>query len=251
MADRRQKIIGLKELELTNDDLFVRKILSGDISNTKVIIDETHVAIILKDGMALETLHPGIYPIQVKKALFSGSIDTQRLELFYISKTAKVRVLWGTPALFDVHDPISDVPIKMGASGEIEIRIKNPRQFYVELVGANKKFTVDDLKDRLKGVILSRIEPTITSFIELNEVHIDRIGEEKLAMGNFIQRDLNKQLSLNYGLEVSSAIVSNVNVNEKYKNKISAKLEKDGKCPRCGYKNEIGSKFCNNCGARL
>ncbi len=252
MAENKVRIIGLKELELTNDDLFVRKPISGKLENTKVIIDETHVAIILNNGVALETIKPGLYTIQDKKSLFSSHDDNQvRLELFYISKTAKVRLLWGTPALFDVHDPITDVPVKMGASGEIELRIKNPRQFYIELVGADKRFTLDDLKEDLKDVILSRIEPTIASFVAINEVPIDRIGEEKLAMAKYIQKDLKKQLGLNYGLDVTYVSVNNVNVSEKYKTKVGTVRQRQNVCPNCGFKLQEGSKFCNNCGMKV
>ncbi|MBE5762745.1 MAG: zinc-ribbon domain-containing protein [Clostridiales bacterium] len=253
MIDKRTKVIGLKELELTNDDLFVRKSITGISEDSKVIVDETHVAILLKDGIALETLRPGIYPIYSKNTLFSKStkLDTTRLELFFISKTAKVRILWGTPALFDIHDPISGIAAKMGASGEIEIRIKNPRQFYIEVVGSNAKFTVEDLKERLKGVILSRIEPTISSYIEVDEVPLDRIGEEKLSIARYLQQDLKRELSLNYGLEVSNVIVSNVNIADKYKEEAATKLRGEMACPHCGVKLVPGSKFCNNCGMKV
>ncbi len=251
MSDKRTKIFGLKELELTNDDLFVRKPITGNFDDVKVIIDETHVAIVLQNGIALETYRPGMYSIDNKKSAFSKSIDeTLRLELFYISKTAKIRVLWGTPSLFDIHDPNTDVPAKMGASGEMEIRVLNPRQFYIELVGANKKFTVEDLKERLKGLILARIEPTVNDFIESERVSLDRLGEEKMSIANKIKKDLAHELGLNYGLEVSNFIVSNINVVEKYKDKVSIK-QQEAKCPRCGSLLTPGSKFCNNCGARV
>ena len=66
MSEKRTKIIGLQELELTNDDLFVRKPITGSIENVKVIIDETHVAIVLQNGIALETYRPGMYAIDNK-----------------------------------------------------------------------------------------------------------------------------------------------------------------------------------------
>ena len=138
----------------------------------------------------------------------------------------------------------------MGASGEMEIRVLNPRQFYIELVGANKKFTVEDLKERLKGLILARIEPVINNFIESENVSLDRLGEEKMNIANHIKKDLAHELGLNYCLEVSNFIVSNVNVVEKYKDKVSIK-QQDAKCPRCGTLITPGSKFCNNCGARV
>ena len=252
MADKKSLIIELTEHEASNDELFIRKGVSSIPEDTKVIVDETHVAILLQNGVALETLKPGSYVVRDKKSLFSkpDKLGTFRLELFYISKTAKVRMLWGTPVLFDIQDPINQVPAKMGANGEIEIRIRNPRQFYIELVGSNKKFTIDDLKERLKDVILSRIEPTIINYVEFESVELTKVNEERLAIARFIQKDLDKELSLNYGLEVSNVVVNSIKVDIK-EEKLSDKITKKNVCPRCGFILSTGSKFCNNCGARL
>ena len=253
MAEKKSLIIELGEKDLTNDELFIRKGVASIPEDTKVIIDETHVAILLQNGVALETLKPGSYVVQDKKSLFAkpDKLGTFRLELFYISKTAKVRILWGTPTLFDIHDPINQVPAKIGANGEIEIRVKNPRQFYIELVGSNKKFSVDDLKERLRDVILSRIEPTIINYVEFESIELERLNEERLAIARFIQKDLDNELSLNYGLEVSKVIVNSINVSERDNMKLSEKITKQNVCPRCGFILSRGSKFCNNCGARL
>ena len=252
MAEKKSLIIELSGDDISNDDLFIRKGIKSIADDTKVIIDDTHVAILLQNGVALETLKPGSYIVQDKKSLFSkpDKLGTFRLELFYISKTAKVRMLWGTPALFDIHDPVNQIPAKMGANGEIEIRVKNPRQFYIELVGSNKKFTIDDLKEQLKGVILSRIEPTIINYVEFESIELEKLNEERLALARFIQQDLNQELSLSYGLEVSKVVVNNINIAERDL-KLSEQVTRKNVCPRCGFIISRGSKFCNNCGAKL
>ena len=252
MAYRKSKVIGLDELDLTNNDIFIRKDMSKFGEDSQVIVDETHVAILLKNGIALETLKPGIYPIFDKKSLFSRSADISRVELFYISKTAKLKVLWGTPALFDIHDPITDTPAKMGANGEIEIRVKNPRQFYIEIVGTDKKYTTSDLKERLKGRILSLIEPNIIEYVAVNSIALDKIAENKNDLAYYVQKQIGKVLSHDYGLEVSSLIISNVNIGDKYIDKSKVRLSsKEGCCRECGAKLVEGSKFCSNCGARI
>ena len=246
------KVVFLNKSEISNDDLFIRKSISSINSDSKVIIDETHVAIVLKDGIALETIKPGVYKLQDKNSPFSiEKQDPSRIEFFYISKTAKVKVLWGTPALFDIHDPITDNPAKMGANGEIELRVKNPRQFYLELVGVNKKFSIEDLKERLKGKILSYIEPCILEYVAVNEVPLDRIAEDKMAMSYEIRQSLDKALYREYGLEISSFLISNVNISDRYMDKSKAARTKQDVCPRCGHIIIAGSKFCNNCGARV
>lgn len=254
MIRKNTKIIGLRELELANDDLFVRKAITGLDVDSKVIVDETHVAILLKNGIALETLKPGIYPIFDKKIGISKNekVASFRVELFYISKTAKLQMLWGTPALFDVHDPETDTSAKIGASGELEIRIKNPRQFYMEVVGASKTFKLDDLKERIKGKILSVVESYIPEFIEQTQTSLLRISEAKLSLSRYLEKILAKMLSREYGLEVASFIVTNINVADKYKEQVTTSRNGGIKvCPNCGFEVTSNSKFCNNCGLKI
>lgn len=254
MIRRDSKIIGLKELELANDDIFVRKLITGLDVDSQVIVDETHVAILLKNGIALETLKPGIYPIFDKKVGLNKNekVAQFRVELFYISKTAKLQMLWGTPTLFDVHDPITDTSAKIGASGEMDIRVKNPRQFYIEVVGSNKTFKLEDLKERLKGKILSMVESLVPDYLEKTNTSILRISEEKLELSKFLQTKIAKMLSREYGLELSSFTVSNINVADKYKSQVSVSMSKTNKmCPNCGFELPENSKFCNNCGIKV
>ena len=71
-------------------------------------------------------------------------------------------------------------------------------------------------------------------------------------MSKYLQQDLKRELSLNYGLEVTSLIVSNVNISDKFKEQVASKLAGDSLvCPNCGVKLVPGSKFCNNCGMKV
>ena len=78
------RLIGLNDTELSNDDIFVRKTLDRARDDSKVVVDETHVAILLKEGIALETLKPGVYPIVNKGTLFQSSekLSSIKIELF-------------------------------------------------------------------------------------------------------------------------------------------------------------------------
>ena len=68
------KIIGLDELELTNDDIFVRKPVNDYSKDDVVIVAETHCAMLLKDGKLQDTLAPGRYPLFELEKKFFGLV---------------------------------------------------------------------------------------------------------------------------------------------------------------------------------
>ena len=135
-----------------NAVLFRKMPLDDYSQDTAIIVPDTLNAIIVKDGIALETLSSGKHKIFSKKSNFFKEALTKetQIDLIYVSKTAKLNLLWGTEHQYDMRDPITGVPIKLGASGEMELQISNPRKAYLELIGQSKEFNMDILKERLQ-----------------------------------------------------------------------------------------------------
>ena len=123
-----------------NEELFKRFSVTDLPADAKIIVPETHNAILLKDGMMMDTLNSGSYDIfDSKKKKHDPNIT---VEVIYMSKTAKLKVNWGTRTQFDLRDTETDVPIKVGAHGEFEVQICNPRKAYLELIGVIRKFAL-------------------------------------------------------------------------------------------------------------
>ena len=72
---KKEMIIGLDELEVTNNDLFIRKSCTDLDKNAQVIVEETHCAILIKDGEMIDTLYGGKYPIFDKKDKKVSRVD--------------------------------------------------------------------------------------------------------------------------------------------------------------------------------
>lgn len=148
------KKIGLNELELTNDDIFVRKTVTDFGKDDVVIVHETHSAMLLKDGKLQDTLEAGRYPLfEIQKKFFGlvkEKTDTE-VDLIYVSKTAELPVRWGTPTQFTFRDPLTGIPARVGASGEFGVKVKDPVMLYKVLIGASREFSVEDLRNRLRA----------------------------------------------------------------------------------------------------
>ena len=82
----------------------------------------------------MDTLNSGSYEVFEDKS--RRKCKNSAVEVIYLSKTARLKVMWGTKTRFDFRDPETDVPVKLGAHGEFEVQISNPRKAYMVLIGA-------------------------------------------------------------------------------------------------------------------
>lgn len=223
------KKIGLNELELTNDDIFVRKSVNGFEKDDVVIVHETHSAMLLKDGKLQDTLEAGRYPLFELSKKFFGLVkektDTD-VELIYVSKTAELLVRWGTPTQFTFRDPVTDYAVRVGASGEFGVKVKDPVQLYKVLIGAKQEFSIDDLRTRLRGRMLNEIEPAIAKAMREKQLSYTEFTEHKQEIAGDIKPPLGKLFEMSYGLEITYFIISNVVINPEDAAKIEAELDR-------------------------
>ena len=218
---KKQTIIGLDELEATNNDLFIRKSCSDLDKNAQVIVEETHCAIMIKDGEMIDTLSGGKYPIFDKK-----DKDVSRVDVIYMSKTAKLKAFWGTINKLVLKDVQTNLTIEVGANGEYEVQIKDPRKFYLELVGADKNFNLDKLKERLQGRILNEIEPLIAQTMREENLAYYDLSEKKNIIASNILPTISKMFERDYGLSLYSFVISKIFIPNEYIEKIENELEK-------------------------
>ena len=204
--------------EGNNEELFVKISLDECAYGSRIIVPETHNAVFLKDGVLMNVLDSGAHDVfEMKKVgLFAKKPTACTVDVIYLSKTAKLRVLWGTKQQFDTRDPITDLSIKVGGSGEFEVQIGNPRKAYLELIGATKSFSLQELKERLSGRMAVYIEEAIAKAMREKNLSYDRFSEHKNEIAENVKAILAKMFAEDYGLKLFSFTLSRVVIDEKY-----------------------------------
>ena len=253
MAKKEVKTIMPDVADISNNDLFVRLAVEDVGSECYLIVPETHWAIILKDGVNTGVVDAGRYP------LTEGGRKAQRnssIEVVYVSRTARLSAQWGTPELVTVSDPETGIPVRIGAGGEFEVKVKNPSKFYVVMVGMDKSFTVQDAKKRLLSRILHEIEPALGSAIRRLGVSVCRLDENKKSLDADIKAALDPIFG-DYGLELTTFMVSRIVLSEEYRRAVEDEMRRKASaqekvlCPSCGAECPAEAKFCGKCGAGL
>lgn len=189
---------------------------SGRIMNAKaeIIVPETHCAVYIKDGVMQNILEGGRHPVfETKKVLFfTKKNDAVDIDLVFLSKTCKLRVLWGTRSPIKLRDDITEIPVTVRANGEFSVNVATPRQFYLELVGADKNFTLQSLKERLATRLLSYIEPVIASFMKNEKLSYVDISANKRKMSDAILPEVANLFLADYGLKVFDFTIADVSI---------------------------------------
>ncbi len=245
--------------EGNNDQLFTRRKLENPISpKLTLIVPETHNAILVKDGQMLQTLSSGRY-------LISRFVDLRteldvKLEVLFMSKTAKLKLLWGTSQMFMVYDPTLDDNYKVGMSGNFDVQIGDPRKCYLYLVGANENMTSEDLQSRLVINVVSVLENEVVEYAQENKIPFNQLTTKKREISAKVLSKINQRLMGDYGIAVYTFNIANVVIDEndftrlsKAKKNIAQTETKEEQfvCRECGNVLKPTSRFCDNCGAKV
>ncbi|MBD5131371.1 MAG: SPFH domain-containing protein [Clostridiales bacterium] len=241
-----------------NAELFVRECADGLHAKAQVVVPETHTVLLIKDGVVSEALGAGRHNIfDTENGVFRQKKDSDvaTVEFVFISKTAKLPMLWGTATPIKTRDPQTGVPVSIGINGELEFRVKTPKQFYLELVGADTEYSVDKLKKRLLSRLMSIVEPIVAEVMRTANISYTEFTEKKVVISEKLKAKLAEIFASEYGLElcsftVASAIISDADIMAIERKRDELKHAQKV-CPSCGSAVSLTAKFCAECGASL
>lgn len=199
-----------------NEQFFWR--VSGNVLNpdAEVIVPETHQVVFVKDGIMNDILEAGKHRIfEVQKGGFLGLFKKKvsvNVDLIFLSKTCKVKVLWGTRTPIKLRDPITEIPVTLRGNGEFTVQILNPRQFYLTIVGSDKNFTIESLQQRLAGRMMLFVEDVIAKVMQSKHLSYVDISANKKEISDEIYQNVIPLFSDEFGLKVSSFTVYNMGI---------------------------------------
>lgn len=195
-----------------NKLLFERVDATDLEKDAKVIVPDTHTAILIKDGRMMDTLSSGPHPIF--ETLDGKKTTHVRVEVIWMSRTVKLKMLWGTSTPFRLLDKETKEGFSVRAFGELEISIGDPRKVYLELIAAEKSYTAEDLQERLRGRILSVVEPALARSMDSRAMTYDNLSMSKDFVAQDIGPTLAEMLLRDYGLKQCSFTISSIIVDE-------------------------------------
>jgi excisionase family DNA binding protein len=141
---------------------------AGDFRiGSQVIVREAQSAVFFRDGKALDTFGPGRHTITTANIplivdLIGKAFNDKNpfpAEVYFVSTREFANQKWGTPQPILVRNPGVGLGIALlQGFGTYGVQVSDPHQFVTQLVGAMGAYSSRDINDRLRAVLLSKLQ---------------------------------------------------------------------------------------------
>ncbi len=159
---------------------------------SQVIVRESQNAVFFRDGNALDTFGPGRHTIataNIPKVIdFIGKAFNDRTpfpaEVYFVAMKEFADIKWGTPQPIIVRNPGMGLGVALlQGFGTYSIQVSDPQQFVTQVVGTQGAYDMDDIEDRLRTMLLSKLQDMLGETAAKNSVP-EMIGlTEELGAG--------------------------------------------------------------------
>ena len=134
---------------------------------SQVIVRESQRVVFFRDGNALDVFGPGRHTIETANIpllvnLLGVAFNNRTpftAEVYYVSVKEFADRKWGTPQPIIVSNPGMGLGVALlQGFGTFSYQVKDPQQFVTQLVGAQGAYRTSDIENRLKTVLLSKLQ---------------------------------------------------------------------------------------------
>ena len=141
---------------------------AGDFRiGSQVIVRESQAAVFFRDGTALDVFRAGRHTITtaniplliglIGKAFNDRSPFTA--EVYFVSLKEFANEKWGTPQPIIVRNPGMGLGVALlQGFGTYSFQVRDPQQFVTQVVGTQGAYRTNEIEDRLKTILLSKLQ---------------------------------------------------------------------------------------------
>ncbi len=215
-------ILDIVKLDVQSDDYIVQKFYSEKqwelALGSRLVVNEGQEALFVKGGKALDLFTAGTHTlvsgnIPILSSLVNlpfGGTTPFTTEVWFINKTAKRDMRWGTPQRIPVMEKTLGYPVNVGACGQWGFRIADSRRFITQLVGAQLDADSQKIHRYFIGEINEKFAQTLhsilgsgTPFFAVNS----RLSEISSLVKKAVEEEFTR-----YGMELLNFTISSINI---------------------------------------
>lgn len=140
---------------------------------------------------------------------FSAGFKDADVEILYVRKDSVVSLKWGTPNPIDIIDPIFEMPIRLGASGEAKVSIFDTQLFKRKLVAGARTYSEDHLADFCRTEIATHLATSLSNVLKENGLSYFDISSQLVGLSYLIKKKI-EEFFVGYGLKLEHFLMATV-----------------------------------------
>lgn len=195
--------------------------------NAQLVVRPSQVAIFVYQGQIADVYQPGKYTLHTDtmpiltslsnwKYLFENHFKT---DVYFVNTKQFINQKWGTTNPIMMRDSEFGI-LRLRGFGVYSFRVDEPVVFLKEVFGSNKFYTVHQINDHLKSLIISTVSDVLG---EAKIPAIDLVTQYD-EIGNLSQLRIDERFSI-YGLKVSDFAIENISLPESVEQAIDKRTQ--------------------------
>ncbi len=178
----------------------------------QLIVRQSQAAVFVNEGKIADVFGPGRYRLETENLPLLTTLlgwkygfhSPFKAEVYFVNTRNFTNLKWGTKNPVIIRDPELG-PVRLRAFGTYVARVAAPDKFIKEIVGTDGHFTIDEITEQLKSLIVTRFSDMLA---------VSRIALPDLSASyNEISQGLTAKIAPEfgeYGLEITKLLVENI-----------------------------------------
>jgi hypothetical protein len=186
-------------------------------TGTQLIVHESQEAIFFMNGQALDLFGPGRHTLEtqniplVRKFLNKPTDDQTpfHCEVYFINKTEQMSIKWGTDSQVQYMEPTYKFPLKIGASGEMSLRVEDSRKLLVKIVGTENSLGQAGLTQMFRAFLMARVKPYLAQTMQNSQFGIFEVDSHMGELSEILHKQLLPDF-MDYGISLERFFVTTI-----------------------------------------
>ena len=191
----------------------------GEDFNTlsQLIVHESQEALLFLNGQALDLFGPGRHTLHTSNIplinrilnIPTGGESSFHCEVYFINKTEQMAIKWGVGDVNFCDPTHNDYAFKIGASGEMSVRVNDSRKTIVKLVGTETIFDRESVEKYFKASITTHIKTLLPNILREKRVSIFDVESCLSELSDILKAKISDEMA-DYGIVLEKLWVNTV-----------------------------------------
>lgn len=211
------KIIDLIKYEGDNST-FIWKYPGEDFNTlSQLIVHESQEALFFLNGQALDLFGPGRYTLHTNNIpllskivnIPTGGDSPFHCEVYFINKTEQMAINWGIGDVNFLDPTHNDYAFKIGASGEMSLKVCDSRKVITKLVGTETILNQETIKKYFKAPITMHIKTKLPNILREKQVSIFEVEAYLSEFSDVLKIKLSEEM-IDYGMALEKFWINTI-----------------------------------------